>query len=191
MGSFGPAIGVYSRYDEVRTDTGEEVGVGRAIDEASEAVSAWRIEQLAASGLDAVEAEGRFVVLCWDVLGAAEFRFNEANLLGKAVGVDLDTLIASGLVTKQGDKIRMVSVEDRRRARALEPDEVVETLFESEDKIQETEESRRPQDSPQRPDISHCARRLSRIGTTLCRGWGRFRRCRQRPRARASAELGC
>jgi uncharacterized protein (TIGR02246 family) len=29
-----------------------------------------------------VEAEGRFALLCWDVTGAAEFRFNEAKLLG-------------------------------------------------------------------------------------------------------------
>jgi adenine-specific DNA methylase len=116
VGSFGPAMEVYSRHDEVRTDTGDEVSVSRAIDEASEAVSAWRIEQLAARGLDGVEAEGRFVLLCWDVLGAAEFRFNEASLLGKAVGMDVDMLITSGLVTKQGDKIQMVPVKDRRRA---------------------------------------------------------------------------
>jgi putative DNA methylase len=129
VGSFGPAMEVYSRWDEVRTDTGEPVGVDVAIDEASEAVSDWRVEQLAARGLDGVEAEGRFVLLCWDVLGAVEFRFNEASLLGKAVGMDVDSLIAAGLVTKSGDKINMVPVKERRRARALEPDEAVETLF--------------------------------------------------------------
>ena len=129
VGSFGPAMEVYSRFDEVRTDTGEEVVVSRAIDEASKAVSDWRVEQLAARGLDEVEAEGRFVLLCWDVLGAVEFRFNEASLLGKAVGMDVDTLIAAGLVTKDGEKIKMVPVKDRRRARALEPDEAMETLF--------------------------------------------------------------
>lgn len=129
VGSFGPAMEVYSQYDEVRTDTGKEVGVDRAIDEASEAVSAWRIDQLAARGLDGVEPEGRFALLCWDVLGAAEFRFNEAHLLGKAVGMDVETLVGAGLVTKTGDKIQILSAQDRRRARALEPDEVVETLF--------------------------------------------------------------
>jgi len=129
VGSFGPAMGVYSRYDEVRTDTGEPVGVGRAIDLASEAVTTWRIEQLAARGLDGVEPEGRFALLCWDVLGAAEFRFNEAKLLGHAVGMDVDQLVVAGLVSKSGDKIKMLSVKDRRRAKALEPDEVEETLF--------------------------------------------------------------
>lgn len=123
VGSFGPAMEVYSRYDEVKTDTGREIGVSAAIDEASDAVSQWRIEQLAERGLDGVEAEGKFALLCWDVLGAAEFRYNEATLLGKAVGMEVDTLIAAGLVTKSGDKINIVPVKSRRRERALEQEE--------------------------------------------------------------------
>ncbi|MDI6773005.1 MAG: hypothetical protein QME77_10535, partial [bacterium] len=129
VGSFGPAMEVYSRYDEVRTDTGMPVGVSHAIDEAADAVSAWRIEQLAKRGLEGVEPEGRFALLCWDVLGAAEFRFNEAKLLGNAVGMDVEQLATAGLVTKAGDKVRMLSVKERRRSRPLEPDEVTETLF--------------------------------------------------------------
>ncbi len=120
---------VYSRYDEVRTDTGVPVGVNRAIDEASDAVGAWRVEQLAAHGLESVEPEGRFALLCWDVLGAAEFRFNEAKLLGHAVGMDVDQLVAAGLVSKSGDKIQMLPAKERRRERALEPDEITETLI--------------------------------------------------------------
>jgi len=129
VGSFGPAMEVYSRYDEVRTDTGVPVGVDRAIDEASDAVSKWRVEQLAAKGLEGVEPEGRFALLCWDVLGAAEFRFNEARLLGHAVGMDVDQLVAAGLVSKSGDNIQMLPAKERRRDRALEPDEITETLF--------------------------------------------------------------
>ncbi|MFH0872554.1 MAG: DUF1156 domain-containing protein [bacterium] len=129
VGSFGPAMEAYSRYGEVRTDTGMPVGVSRAIDEASDAVSAWRIEQLASRGLEGVEPEGRFALLCWDVLGAAEFRFNEAKLLGNAVGMDVDQLVSAGLVAKSGDKVKMLSARERRRERALEPDEVTQTLF--------------------------------------------------------------
>jgi putative DNA methylase len=123
VGSFGPAMEVYSRYDRVKTDTGEDIAVGAAIDEASDAVSKWRIEQLAEKGLDGVEGEGKFALLCWDVLGAAEFRYNEATLLGKAVGMEVDALIAAGLVTKSGDKIHIVPVKDRRRERALDQEE--------------------------------------------------------------------
>lgn len=120
VGSFGPALEVYSRYAEVRTDTGDEVGVDRAIDIASDAVSNWRIQQLAARGLEGVEAEGRFALLCWDVLGAAEFRFNEAKLLGHAVGMDVSQLAAAGLVTRSSDKINILSAKDRRRNKAVE-----------------------------------------------------------------------
>jgi putative DNA methylase len=129
VGSFGPAMHVFSAFDEVRTDTGTPVGVDAAIDEAADAVSRWRIEQLAARGLDGVEAEGRFALLCWDVLGAAEFRFNEAKLLGNAVGMDVDQLAAAGLVSKTGDKIKILSAAQRRRERALTPQEYEATLF--------------------------------------------------------------
>lgn len=120
VGSFGPALEVYSRYAEVRTDTGSEVGVDRAIDIASDAVSNWRIQQLAARGLAGVEAEGKFALLCWDVLGAAEFRFNEAKLLGHAVGMDVAQLAAAGLVKRTADKVNIQSAQDRRRDRAIE-----------------------------------------------------------------------
>lgn len=129
VGSFGAAMEVYSRHSEVKTDTGDPVGVDRALDEASEAVAAFRIQQLAERGLQEVEPEGRFYLLCWDVIQAAEFRFNEAHLLGKAVGMDMDTMIYAGLVSKTGDKIRILPAQERRRAKKLEQEEVEETLF--------------------------------------------------------------
>jgi putative DNA methylase len=126
VGSFGPAIEVYSAFDEVKTDTGEPVGVDRAIAEASDSVSKWRIQKLAARGLDGVEPEGQFVLLCWDVLGAAEFRFNEAKLLGHAVDMDVERLAAVGLISKSGDRVKLMSARERRRDKAVESDE---TLF--------------------------------------------------------------
>ena len=68
VGTFGPAMEVYSRYDEVRTDTGVPVSVDKAIDEASDAVSTWRVEQLSERGLDGIEPEGKFFFfagMCW------------------------------------------------------------------------------------------------------------------------------
>jgi len=129
VGSFGPAMEVYSRYNVVKTDTGVPVNVGMAIDEAADAVSSWRIEQLAERGLEGVEAEGKFYLLCWDVLGATEFRFNEAKLLGHAVGMDVDQLQAVGLIEKSSDKIKILPAMKRRRSKALEQDEIEQTLF--------------------------------------------------------------
>jgi len=129
VGSFGPAMEVFSRHSEVKTDMGDPVGVDKALDEASRAVTDLRIQQLAKRGLDGVEPEGKFYLLCWDVLQAAEFRFNEAKLLGHAVGMDVDTLVAAGLVSKTGDKIKLLSAADRRRPKKLEMEEVGEALF--------------------------------------------------------------
>ncbi|MCX7626382.1 MAG: hypothetical protein N2Z21_09255, partial [Candidatus Sumerlaeaceae bacterium] len=123
VGSFGSAMEVFSRYDEVRTDTGELVAVSDAINEAADAVMDWRIEKLAARGLEGVEPEGRFVVLWWDVLGAATVRFNEAKLLGHAVGKAVDELQDAGLVTRDGEKVTILSARERRRDKALSLDE--------------------------------------------------------------------
>lgn len=128
VGAFGPAMEVYSRYREVRTDTGVPVSAGQAIDEAADAVTRWRIGKLAARGLDGVEPEGQFVLLCWDVLQAAEFRFNEAKLLGHAAGMDVDQLVSTGLVAKSGEKVRLLSARERRREQPLEM-EMTLTLF--------------------------------------------------------------
>ena len=119
VGSFGPAMAVFSRYAEVRSDTGQPVSVAEAIQLAADAVADWRIAQLAQRGLQGVDPESRFVLLCWDVLAAAEFRFNEAMLLGRSVGMDVQALVQAGLVTKSGDKVRLLSAAARRRPQPL------------------------------------------------------------------------
>lgn len=119
VGAFGPAMEVFSRYDEVKTDTGEKVGVAEAIQQAADAVARWRVEQLADRGLEGVDGESRFVLLCWDVLGAAEFRFNEAMLLGRAVGMDVARLKETGLVSATGEKVKLLPASERRREKPI------------------------------------------------------------------------
>jgi len=120
VGAFGPAMEVFSRYDEVRTDTGDPVNVDEAIQTAADAVADWRVEQLAQRGLAGVDDESRFVLLCWDVLGASTFRFNEAMMLGRSVGMDVNSLIAVGLVTKSGANVNLLPAKDRRRERSVQ-----------------------------------------------------------------------
>ncbi len=120
VGAFGPAMEVFSRYDEVRTDTGDPVSVDEAIQTAADAVADWRVEQLAQRGLAGVDDESRFVLLCWDVLGASTFRFNEAMMLGRSVGMDVNSLIAVGLVTRSGANVNLLPAKDRRRERSVQ-----------------------------------------------------------------------
>jgi putative DNA methylase len=129
IGSFGPAMSVFSAFDEVRTDTGEKIGVGAAIDIGADAVANWRIRKLAAGGLEGVEPEAQFALLCWDTLGAAEFRFNEAKVLGHAVGMDVSSLEIAGLINVDGDKVKILSATQRRRDVPLTNDEAQQLLF--------------------------------------------------------------
>jgi adenine-specific DNA methylase len=119
VGAFGAALRPFSAYDEVLSDTGERVGVDVAIQLAADAVSEWRIEQIAERGLAGVDPESRFVLLCWDVMQAAEFRFNEAMLLGRSVGMDVGALVDAGLVKKSGDRVVLLSARERRRDRPV------------------------------------------------------------------------
>jgi hypothetical protein len=96
---------------------------------AGDAVSQWRIDQLSEKGLDDVEPEARFALLCWDVLRAAEFRFNEAKLLGHAVGMDVAALEQAGLIAVKQDKVRLLSARERRRDKPLSQEEAAQTLF--------------------------------------------------------------
>jgi putative DNA methylase len=129
VGSFGPAMEVFSAHDRVMTDTGEPVSVGQAIDIAADTVANWRIRQLARGGLAGVEPEAQFALLCWATLRAAEFRFNEAKLLGHAVGMDVSALERAGLIKKKADKVNILSAADRRRGEPLREDEAQQMLF--------------------------------------------------------------
>jgi adenine-specific DNA methylase len=128
VGSFGPAMEVFSRYDSVVTDTGQPVEVAEALEIASDAVMGWRVDKLAGAGLEGVEPEARFALLFWDVLKAEEVRFNEVKLLGHAVGMDVERLVAAGLVTKTGDRVKVLPAKERRRDEPL-TQEQAQTLF--------------------------------------------------------------
>ncbi len=162
------------------TDTGEPIGVGEAIDEATEAVSAWRIEQLAERGLDGVEPKARFALLCWDVLGAAEFRVNEARLLGNAVGMDVDTMIAAGLVSKYRRQDQDGAREGTAQRPALDAGEV--DFVGAPIAGTTVTRSRCAEGPPERPQLPHGTGRLPCAGTALSGARRRCGRHRQRPR---------
>jgi len=119
VGAFGPAMTVFSRYDEVRTTTGEVVSVSEAIQAAADAVAEWRINRYAERHLDDVDAESRYVLLCWDVLQAEEFRFDDAMLLGRSLGMDVNSLVEAGLAGKKGANVSLLPARERRREKAV------------------------------------------------------------------------
>src|SRR5271166_6662602 len=82
-----------------------------------------------ASWLHGVEPEAQFALLCWDTLRAAEFRFNEAKLLGHAVRMEVSDLQLAGLITVKQDKVKILSAGERKRDVPLTNDQAQQLLF--------------------------------------------------------------
>ena len=76
-----------------------------------------------------LEPEAQFALLCWDTLRAAEFRFNEAKLLGHAVGMDVSSLEIAGLISVKQDQVKILSASERRRDVPLTNDQAQQLVF--------------------------------------------------------------
>ena len=127
VGSFGPAIGVASEFDDVRDVTGRTIGFDTVIATAAEGVGAWRAEQLVASAsrsaggavaFAGIDALSRAVLVWWGTFRRGSVGFDEALLLTRGLGMDVQALVDAGLVAKDGGAIVVRSASERRRASA-------------------------------------------------------------------------
>ena len=124
VGSFGPAIGVAAAYDRVQEATGDDVPFDRVIEVAAGAVGAWRAEKLTAratgGGAASPDADpvGRAVLVWWATFGRGTVGFDEALLLTRALGVDANALVTSGVAEKRKGSLALRAATERRRARA-------------------------------------------------------------------------
>jgi hypothetical protein len=84
----------------------------------------WRLSRLVPEGLKDLDAESQFVLLCWDVQRAAEYKFDQARLMGTAVNRPVSQLEYAGLVVKKGEWTRISPASERRREKALERREI-------------------------------------------------------------------
>ena len=130
LASFGPALEEFSRDWPLKRGTPREVPEERrrrrqqvlfeeewdpyaatpedALDVARREVKRWRLEQLthlkANADLDPATA---FFVLAWDAFRAPAFAYDEALMLARAVGADLDGDIVGRLAEKKGSDIHL------------------------------------------------------------------------------------
>ena len=130
LASFGPALEEFSRHWPLKRGTPREVPEERrrrrqqvlfeeewdpyaatpedALDVARREVKRWRLEQLthlkANADLDPATA---FFVLAWDAFRAPAFAYDEALMLARAVGADLDGDIVGRLAIKKGSDIHL------------------------------------------------------------------------------------
>ena len=144
LASFGPALEEFSRHWPLKRGTPREVPEERrrrrqqvlfeeewdpyaatpedALDAARREVKRWRLEQLthlkANADLDPATA---FFVLAWDAFRAPAFAYDEALMLARAVGADLDGDIVGRLAEKKGSDIHLWDSARRAAKGALGP----------------------------------------------------------------------
>ena len=144
LASFGPALEEFSRHWPLKRGTPREVPEERrrrrqqvlfeeewdpyaatpedALDVDRREVKRWRLEQLthlkANADLDPATA---FFVLAWDAFRAPAFAYDEALMLARAVGADLDGDIVGRLTEKKGSDIHLWDSERRAAKGTLGP----------------------------------------------------------------------
>ncbi len=129
LASFGPTLEVFTRNHPVINDEGDEVRPQEALDEARSAVREYLIDQYLNEGVQDVDRISEWYILAWLVFEAQRFPYDEANRLGKGLGVEIDDIKKSQrLWRKKSDDIvlrshdeRVQTPEDKEKSRTTKP----------------------------------------------------------------------
>jgi adenine-specific DNA methylase len=124
ISAIGPALSVFSRYDEVRYASGQRVSVANFLTLVRQAVVDHALRQaLRGVDLGEVDRETQFALLWRWTYGHKEVETGAALLLDKATGVELGELGRRGLLGRVDDNKRMVLYGPEER-----PEVVARTL---------------------------------------------------------------
>jgi putative DNA methylase len=144
LASFGPALEEFSRHWPLKRGTPRTKPESRrrvkqaelfreewdpyavtpedALDAARREVKRWRLEQLTHSKIrEELDPATSWFVLAWDAFRAPKVAYDEALVLARAVGVELDAQIIGRLAEKKGSDIVMWDSERRAAKSALGP----------------------------------------------------------------------
>lgn len=116
ISAIGPALSVFSRYDEVRYSSGQRVSVANFLTLVRQAVVDFSLQQaLQGVNIGEVDRETQFALLWRWTYGHAQVETGAALLLDKATGVELAELEKRGLIGRVDNNRRMVlyGPEDR------------------------------------------------------------------------------
>lgn len=129
LASFGPTLEVFTRNYPVIDDEGNEVRPQTALDEARTAVRDYLIDHYLNEGVRDVDPITEWYTLAWLVFEAQRFPYDEANRLGKGVGVEVDDIKRShrlwrkksnDIVLRSHDE-RVQTPEDKEKSRSTKP----------------------------------------------------------------------
>ena len=144
LASFGPALEEFSRHWPLKRGTPRTKPESRrrvkqaelfreewdpyavtpedALDAARREVKRWRLEQLTHSKIrEELDPVTSWFVLAWDAFRAPKVAYDEALVLARAVGVELDAQIIGHLAEKKGGDIIIWDSERRAAKGALGP----------------------------------------------------------------------
>lgn len=129
LASFGPTLEVFTRNYPVLDDEGAEVRPQVALDEARSAVRDYLIDQYLNEGVRDVDPITEWYIMALLVFQAQRFPYDEANRLGKGVGVEVDDIKRSQrLWRKKGNDIvlrphdqRVQTPADKEKSRSTKP----------------------------------------------------------------------
>ncbi len=124
ISAIGPALSVFSRYDEVRYSSGQRVSIANFLTLVRQAVVDYSLQQaLKGVTIGEVDKETQFALLWRWTYGHKEVETGAALLLDKATGVELGDLERRGLLKRVDNNRRMVLLGPEER-----PDVVEQTL---------------------------------------------------------------
>jgi Adenine-specific DNA methylase containing a Zn-ribbon len=147
LASFGDTLEVFTRNYPVVDDTGEPVRPQVALDEAREAVRDYLIAQYLDEGVREVDPVTEWYLMAWLVFEARRFPYDEANRLGKGLGIEVDAMKnqhrlwrkrSSDVVLRSYDE-RVQTQEDKERSRTVKPVDPAALVFDTDlDKVHAT-----------------------------------------------------
>jgi len=144
LASFGPTLRVFAENYPVIDDEGNEIRPQTALDQSRNAARDYLIDKYLNEGVREVDSKTEWYILSWLVFEAERFPFDEANRLGKGVGVEIDDIKRSDrLWRKKSNDIvlrshneRVQTPADKEKSRITKPIDPDALTFENDlDKI--------------------------------------------------------
>ena len=121
ISAIGPALSVFSRYDEVRYSSGQRVSIANFLTLVRQAEVDYSLQQaLEGVNVGEVDRETQFVLLWRWTYGHQKVETGAALLLDKATGVELGELERRGLLGRVDNNRRMVVYGPEERANVVE-----------------------------------------------------------------------
>jgi len=116
IGAFGPTLQVYTKEYPVVDRRDEIVRPQEALEEARTAVTEVLIERELDDSLDPIDSLTKWYLLAWLVHQRPTIPYDDANQLGKGVGVDIDEIKRDTKIwSKSGDQLILRGQDDRVR----------------------------------------------------------------------------